>query len=64
MRIDYCPHCNKAGLKYERFQQLCWQPEHRTKEQIDEYELNHSQGKKWCSRCKMWVKPVSKEWRR
>lgn len=69
MRIDYCPECHKAGLRYAN-------PEGRDcngKTQQDRYndwyksganknEIFSSHGpKKWCPRCKKWVGPMAKE---
>ena len=65
MRIDYCPKCHKAGLKYD-------DPDGRDIEghtQLERYKLwqeahannqtrEHTYGlRKWCPRCKEWVKP-------
>ncbi len=46
MRIDYCPKCNKAGLRKEVSNDLGqnWRSTVSTK---------------WCPRCYMWVKPVN-----
>ena len=59
MRIDYCPKCNKAGLKYERIPTLAWKPDTRTEAEKEECNREHSLGKKWCLRCRQWVNPVN-----
>jgi len=60
MRIDYCPKCHKAGLKYEneqgedpsgltqaeRFLAWCDDPQNY---------VSARGTKKWCPRCKEWV---------
>ena len=66
MRIDYCPKCNKAGLKY-----------HSNWDDPNYYKYHFVQGRvvdecvkigapngygtaKWCPRCKEWVEPVNR----
>lgn len=50
MRIDYCPNCNKAGLKYRN-----------DKDDYMNLIPNHyANRKKWCPRCKVWVEPINK----
>ncbi len=60
MRIDYCPKCGKAGLRYETSEGLdC---DNRTERQryeawnTGDYFSSYG-SKKWCPRCKEWVKP-------
>ncbi len=59
MQIDYCPQCNKAGLKHERYPHSPYSnpPQIPTLEQRIENERYHADGKKWCPRCQEWVKP-------
>ena len=45
MRIDYCPECGKAGLKWKNLDN----PE-------DPLNWKYEVGQKWCPRCKKWVK--------
>ena len=70
MRIDYCPNCHKAGLKYDNpegkdieghtqperyklWQEYC--------DKVGKYVQHSTYGlKKWCPRCKVWVKPENK----
>ena len=57
MRIDYCPCCFVAGLRYDAVDPLpeqSWTP--------DQILTFKAQGMKWCRRCKKWVKPTKKEW--
>jgi hypothetical protein len=62
MRIDYCPMCHKAGLRYENEQGQ--DPSGKTQQQRFEAYQN-AQGKyqsaygslKWCKRCQAWVTP-------
>jgi|GEM_PF-5649224 hypothetical protein len=49
MRIDYCPKCNKAGLKWDSLDASSSPP--------------HPGQDKWCPRCKEWVKPVNKPYK-
>jgi len=61
MRIDYCPKCNKAGLKVDRIPIPYWKeltPEETAakREAID----NNGRGNKWCPRCMEWVKPINR----
>ncbi len=63
MRIDYCPKCNKAGLKYHSN----WNdPKYYSYHFVDGKpiddikKVNPPEGygtAKWCPRCKEWVKP-------
>jgi hypothetical protein len=65
MRIDHCPKCKKAGLRYE-------DPNGRDADNRTQYEriCAKTAGKpvakwgesKWCPRCKEWVKPNNQEW--
>lgn len=52
MRIDYCPKCHKAGLKYTEV----------TAEDPKGYGIvpNEHKWDKWCPRCKQWVTPINK----
>lgn len=61
MRIDYCPKCNKAGLKHDRYPRSVYSnpPIFNTLEQRIENERYHQDGKKWCPRCKEWVIPIN-----
>ncbi len=72
MRIDYCPKCNKARLKYDnadgkdieghtQSERYGLWKEACANGRSDEYLKNSTYGlKKWCPRCKEWVKPVNK----
>ncbi len=63
MRIDYCPKCNKAGLKY--FSN--WANPHfgdyhfEGNKVVNDFEQKTAPDgygtAKWCPRCKEWVKP-------
>lgn len=65
MRIDYCPQCKKAGLKYERIHIPSWYVKTPEQQAIwDENKLHQSNGKKWCPRCQQWVTPMQGEWHR
>jgi hypothetical protein len=66
MRIDYCPECHKAGLKYQRYPDSPYSnpPLILTLEQKIENERYHHDNAKWCPRCKEWVKPENHEWSR
>jgi hypothetical protein len=64
MRIDYCPKCGKAGLKYASN----WdapQPYHfESGKVVNDYELHYAPdgfgSAKWCPRCKEWVTPQNR----
>ena len=66
MRIDYCPKCNKAGLKYASNWDIP-QPYHFEQDKdghsfvVNDYKLHYApEGygtAKWCPRCKEWVAP-------
>jgi len=64
MRIDYCPGCHKAGLRYENEQGQ--DPSGKTQEQRfeayqdarGEYQSAYG-AMKWCRRCQNWVKPYN-----
>jgi hypothetical protein len=66
MRINYCPECKKAGLKYERYPRSLYSnpPVIPTQEQKAENEQHHLINEKWCPRCAKWVKPEPREWHR
>ncbi len=67
MKIDYCPKCDKAGLKHN-------DPEGKnanghTRQQRYEVYMNIRGNEiplipygsmKWCPRCKEWVKPENR----
>jgi len=60
MRIDYCPKCKKAGLKYERYQHAPYAnpPIMPSDFEMAENKYHHSTlGEKWCPRCREWVNP-------
>ena len=48
MRIDYCPKCGKAGLKYS------------SSERQKLYAPEGYGTAKWCPRCKEWVRPQNR----
>ena len=56
MKIDYCPKCHKAGLKYasNRDEALNGRFQYEVK-MI--YPPEGYGTAKWCPRCKEWVKP-------
>lgn len=63
MRIDYCPKCGKAGLKYASnwndpdfysFYFVAGKPVDKIKKI---YPPEGYGTAKWCPRCKEWVKP-------
>ena len=63
MRIDYCPKCGKAGLKYHNLQNK--NPDGNTdQERFDKWNKGESLTivglNKWCPRCKEWVEPVNR----
>jgi len=61
MRIDYCPKCGKAGLKYDRIHIPPWEVKTPEQQMIrEENKLHYAQGEKWCSRCHEWVRPVNR----
>ena len=62
MRIDYCPKCNKAGLKYERYPHSFYSnpPIYLNDAELEENATHHSLNEKWCPRCKEWVKTNNK----
>ncbi len=62
MRIDYCPKCNKSGLKHERYFSSPYAnpPQIPTDEQRDENTAHRKLYEKWCHRCREWVNPYNK----
>ncbi len=64
MKIDYCPKCGKAGLKYENEHGL--DPDGRSSQSryqdwVDKKTVvSHYGYQKWCPRCKEWVDPVNR----
>ena len=75
MRIDYCPKCHKAGLKYHsNWDDPKYYAYHFEKDGagnthcVDEIQkICPPEGygtAKWCPRCKEWVKPENHEWSR
>jgi hypothetical protein len=71
VRIDHCPKCKKAGLKYASNWDIP-QPYHFEKDAdgnshvVRDYVLNYPPGgygtAKWCPRCQEWVKPENHEY--
>ena len=67
VRIDYCPKCNKAGLKHDRIHPIsAFVPQlqayrYRPEDTIflQENEVHYLRGEKYCARCKEWVKPIN-----
>ena len=61
MRIDYCPKCNKAGLKYASNWDIPKPYHWEEGKVVNDYEMVYPpEGRgsaKWCPRCKEWVKP-------
>lgn len=58
MRIDHCPKCRKAGLRWKDAQGklasgLTPQEEYA---HLPAFRLSNAT-EKWCPRCKEWVKP-------
>lgn len=51
MDVDFCPNCQKAGLRYK-------DPEGHYPN--DYVPLQNSGATKWCPRCKQWVKPKAR----
>ncbi len=64
MRIDHCPTCKKAGLKYERYPHSYYSnpPLIPNTEQAEENAIHSKLNQKWCPRCKQWVIPLTGEW--
>lgn len=59
MKIDYCPKCGKAGLRYEDDKGL--DPSGMSRHQRYEAYLIGEKStygtRKWCPRCKEWTNP-------
>lgn len=52
MDVDFCPNCKKAGLRYKDHDG------HYPVDFLAHDVLSRSrETKKWCPRCKEWVKP-------
>ena len=68
MRIDYCPKCHKAGLKYHsNWDDPKYYAYHFENGQVVEEieKIGPPEGySKWCPRCKEWVKAENHEWSR
>jgi hypothetical protein len=59
MKIDYCPKCKKAGLKYERYPSNPYliPPLEPDEVEIKENSDHRAKHEKWCPRCQEWVRP-------
>lgn len=68
MRIDKCPHCNKAGLTYTdtdgKYADGLTGEEHHAMMLAGKTPSREDMGLKYCQRCKLWVKPAHDEWSR
>ena len=63
MRIDYCPKCGKAGLKYETPEgRDCTgrTNEERYQDFVNDILPTPCIKNKWCPRCKEWIKPENR----
>ena len=65
MRIDYCPDCNKAGLRecdtegrndLGRTRQESYEIFSRGERLTPEGYIH----RKWCPRCSIWVEPINR----
>jgi len=63
---DYCPECNKSGVRYEHVPQhshMVTEDDghpHYVYDDTPEYRENNEHrtlNEKWCPRCKKWIKP-------